>query len=68
MTKPLSKRVLKTKSCVRDEKQAVHQVEIDGEWYSLCEGCAVAFQRLVLEFLGASDVDEKLLEFREKPL
>jgi len=65
MAKPFSKKVLKSKTCVRDEKLAVYQVEVDGEWYPLCHSCTLAWQRVVLEFVGAEDVDERLLEFRE---
>jgi len=65
MTKPFSKKALKSRTCVRDKKQAVHQVEMDSEWKPLCRSCAVAFQRTVLEFLDVDEIDEKMLEFRE---
>jgi len=65
MLKPISKKVLKTKPCARDEKQAVHQVLVGTEWIPLCSSCAVAWQRRMLEFLDVEDVDGKLLEFRE---
>ncbi len=74
--KKYTKSGLKRAPCVRcdtdehtHEKKANYQVQVDSEpgWYRpLCESCAIAFQRLVLEFLGVPDVDAKLLAFREK--
>jgi len=57
--------------CARCGLASVHEAQVDSNPDSptpLCENCALAFQRLGLEFLGVEEIDEKLLEFREKEL
>jgi len=76
--KPYTKKGIRKAPCVRcddekhgHEKLACYQVHVDAEpgwWRPLCESCALALQRLMLEFLGVPELDEKLLEFREKEL
>jgi hypothetical protein len=48
------------------EKGAVQEISVaPSVKTSLCMSCSVAFLYLTLEFVGAEDIDQKVLEFRE---
>ncbi len=57
--------------CGPEKKETVYKVQIDSnpdQETPLCVSCMLAFQRLMLEFLGVDEIDKKLLEFRENSL